>query len=145
MAVPESEVASSEAASNMIEGGIRALVSRNRLAVAAEMVEPQHFDDPLQVGAQSIADIDKLMGELQMARDYLQSESERVRQMMARYAHLAETASASVKIIADSVGRWRNSDKQADLVLPHASAPGLSPADGGDGPDCQEATAIGRG
>ena len=49
----------------------------------------------------------KLMGELQTARDYLQSEGERVRQMMVRYAHLAQTA--SVKIIAESVGKWRNS------------------------------------
>jgi len=144
MAGPESEVANSEAASNMIEGGIRALVRRNRLAVAAEMVEPQHFDDPLQAGATSIADIDKLMGELQMARDYLQSEGERVQQMMARYVHLAETASASVKIIADSLGKWRNSDKQADLALPHTSAPDLSPA-GDNEPDGQETTAIGRG
>lgn len=45
--------------------------------------------------------IDKLVGELQMARNYLQSEGERVRQMMARYIHLADTASASVKIIAN--------------------------------------------
>ena len=41
------------------------------------------------------------MGERQMARNYLQSEGERVRQMMARYIHLADTASASVKIIAN--------------------------------------------
>jgi hypothetical protein len=129
MAVPETEVASTETSSNTIEGGIRALVRRNRLAVAAEMVAPEHCDDPLQAGEMSIADIDKLMGELQMARDYLQSEGERVRQMMARYAHLAETASASVKIIAESLGKWRNSDKQPDLVLPHTSAPDLSPAD----------------
>ena len=144
MGVPELEVASSEAASNTIEGGIRALVRRNRLAVAAEMVKPEHFDEPLQAGATSIADIDKLMGELQTARDYLQSEGERVRQMMARYAHLAETASASVKIIADSIGRWRNPDKQADLALPHTSAPDLSASDNDDAPG-HDRTATGRG
>ena len=38
-----------------------------------------------------MADIDKLMGELQTARDYLQSEGEKVRWMTARYAHLAQT------------------------------------------------------
>jgi hypothetical protein len=145
MAVHESEVASSEAAPNTIEGGIRALVKRNRLAVAAEMVEPEHFDDPLQAGAMSIGEIDKLMGELQMARDYLRSEGERVRQMMARYAHLAETASASVKIIADSLGRWRNADKPADLALPHTSAPDLSPADDNDAPEGQQTADCGRG
>ena len=145
MGVPESEVASSEATSTTLEGGIRALVRRNRLAVAAEMVEPEHFDVPLQAGAISIADIDKLMGELQTARDYLQSEGERVRQMMARYAHLAETASASVKIIADSIGRWRNSDKQTDLALPHTLAPELSPADNDDAHDGHERAATARG
>ena len=46
----------------MLEGGIRALVRRNRLAVAAELVtEPS--EDALIAGATSIADIDKLMGE----------------------------------------------------------------------------------
>ena len=125
----------------MIDGGIRALVRRNRLGVAAEMIEPEHFGDPLQAGAMSIADIDKLIGELQMARDYLRSEGERVQQMMSRYAHLAETASASVKIIADSLGRWRNADKQADLALPHASAPDLSPTDDSDAAEGRQATA----
>jgi hypothetical protein len=138
MADPESEVASPEA----IEGGIRALVKRNRLAVAAEKVASEHCADPLQAGEISIADINKLMGELQMARDYLQSEGERVRQIMARYAHLAETASASVKIIAESVGKWRNSDKQPDLALPHTSAPDLSPADDNSN---LERSAVGRG
>ena len=73
----------------MLEGGIRALVRRNRLAIAAELVaEP--CDDALIAGATSIADIDKLMGELQTARNYLQSEGEQVRRMTARYAHLAQ-------------------------------------------------------
>jgi hypothetical protein len=145
MGLSELEVTSSEAASSTLEGGIRALVSRNRLAVAAEMIQPEHFDDPLQAGAKSISDIDKLMRELQTARDYLQSEGERVRQMLARYAHLAETASASVTIIADSIGRWRNSDKPADLALPHTSAPDLSPVDNDDPPVGHERTATGRG
>ena len=99
-----SELPISDTATNTLEGGIRALVRRNRLAVAAELIaEP--CEDALIAGATSIADIDKLMGELQTARDYLQSEGERVRRMTARYAHLAETASASVKIIAEKLGQ----------------------------------------
>jgi hypothetical protein len=65
--------------------------------------------------------------------------------MMSRYAHLAETASASVKIIADSIGRWRNTDRQADLALPHTSAPDLSPADNDEGPADHERAATGHG
>jgi hypothetical protein len=110
-----------------IEGGIRALVRRNRLAVAAELVQPPG-EDALTAGAASIADIDRLMSELQTARDFLESEAERVRRVNARYAHLAQTASASVKVIADSLGRWRDTDgNQARAGMPRPEAPSLSP------------------
>jgi hypothetical protein len=131
MSVTDSESPTSDTATEMLEGGIRALVRRNRLAIAAELVaEP--CDDALIAGATSIADIDKLMGELQTARNYLQSEGERVRRMTARYAHLAQTASASVKIIAESVGKWRNAevDSKEHSAIPRAHAPELSPVDG---------------
>ena len=65
-------------------------------------------DDALMAGAASIADIDRLMDELQRARDFLQSEGERLRKMNASYANLAQTASASAKIIAESLGKWRD-------------------------------------
>ena len=70
-------------------------------------------DDILARGAASIADIEKLMGELQTARDYLKAEGERVRRSNARYAHLTSTASASVKIIAESMGKWRTTEIEA--------------------------------
>ena len=85
-----------------IEGGIRAIVRGNRPASAAGFC-----DDILAAGATSIADIEKLMEELQIARDYLEAEGERVRRLTTRYAHLTQTASASVKIIAESLGKWR--------------------------------------
>jgi hypothetical protein len=129
----DAESPTSDTATEMLEGGIRALVRRNRLAVAAELVgEP--CEDALIAGATSIADIDRLMGELQTARNYLQSEGEKVRQMTARYAHLAQTASASVKIIAESLGKWRNGDaaSQAHADVPKTHAPDLSPVDDGE-------------
>jgi hypothetical protein len=133
MGVADLELPISDTATNTLEGGIRALVRRNRLAVAAELIaEP--CEDALIAGATSIADIDKLMGELQTARDYLQSEGERVRRMTVRYAHLAQTASASVKIIAESVGKWRNAEtvSQEYAAMPRAHAPDLSPVDDGE-------------
>jgi hypothetical protein len=60
-----------------------------------------------KVGATSIAAIEKLIGELQEARDFLQSEGERVRRETERYTNLTQTASASVKIISDTVAGWR--------------------------------------
>ena len=76
----------------------------HRPARAAEPAA-ETCDDVMALGTTSIADIEKLMEELQTARNYLQSEGERVRRVNARYAHLAQTASASVKVIAESLGK----------------------------------------
>jgi hypothetical protein len=70
-------------------------------------------DDIVAFGATSIGEIEKLMEELRIARDYLRSEGERVRRINAHYAHLTRTASASVKIIAESMGKWRTTEIEA--------------------------------
>ena len=69
---------------------------------------PELCSDVLKAGATSIAEITKLMSELQAARDYLHAEGQRVHRMAERYAHLTRTASASVKIISESMGKWRS-------------------------------------
>ena len=65
------------------------------------------------VGMTSIADIDNLVSELQEARDYLQSEEERIRAETVRYISLTGAASASVKIIFDALRAWRTADHSA--------------------------------
>jgi hypothetical protein len=65
------------------------------------------------VGITSITDIDNLVSELQEARDYLQSEGERIRAEVAHYAALAGAASASVKIIFDVLRAWRTTGHPA--------------------------------
>ena len=130
MGVADAKSPAPDTATEMLEGGIRALVRRNKLAVAAELIaEPT--EDALIAGATSIADIGKLMEELETARDYLHYEGERLRQMTARYAHLAQTASASVKVIAESLGKWRKAETASleDPAMPRAHAPDLSPVD----------------
>jgi hypothetical protein len=126
MDAAESELSISDTATKTIEGGIRALVLGNRPTSA---VEP--CDDILAAGATAIADIEKLMEELQTARDYLQAEGERVRQVTVRYAHLAQTASASAKIIADSIGKWHNLEtdtaSESHTAMIEAPAPKLVP------------------
>ena len=102
MDAAESKLSISDTATKAIEGGIRSLVRANKLVDV-----PEFSDDVIAAGAASIADIEKLMAELLVARDYLQVEGERVRRINANYAHLAQTASASVKIIAESIGKWR--------------------------------------
>jgi hypothetical protein len=65
------------------------------------------FSDVLQAGAKSIAEIERLMAELHAAREYLTSEGDRIRRDAARYAHLTQSASASVKMISESMEKWR--------------------------------------
>jgi hypothetical protein len=114
----ESRSPTPDTAMKTMEWDIRALVRGNRPADA-----PGASDDAISAGATSIADIEKLMAELLVARDYLQSEGDRVRRINANYHHLAETASASVKVIAETIGKWRNSENepanQASKVIGH--------------------------
>jgi hypothetical protein len=65
------------------------------------------------VGMASITDIDNLVSELEDARDYLQSEGQRIRAEVAHYAALAGAASASVKIIFDVLRAWRTTGHPA--------------------------------
>ena len=60
-----------------------------------------------KVGATSIAEIEKLIGELQQAKHFLQTEGERIRRETVRYIKFAQLVLASVKIIFDTVSGWR--------------------------------------
>jgi hypothetical protein len=60
-----------------------------------------------QVGATSIAEVEEMIGELQEAKDFLQSEGERVQRETEHYTTLTQMASASVKIISDTIAQWR--------------------------------------
>ena len=113
MNAAESRLSISDTATKSIEGGIRAIVRGNRPAGAAG-----RCDDILTAGAASIAEIEKLMADLLTARDYLEAEGERVRRLTTRYAHLTQTASASVKIIAESLGKWRNFEPESISQAP---------------------------
>ena len=83
------------------------------LPVAKQSNATEPGDDIVAFGENSIGEIEKLMEELRIARDYLRSEGERVRRINAHYAHLTRTASASVKIIAESMGKWRITEIEA--------------------------------
>jgi len=54
-----------------------------------------------------MAEIDRLLAELQAQKIFLQSEGERIERETARYVNLTQMASASVKIIFDTVSGWR--------------------------------------
>jgi hypothetical protein len=60
-----------------------------------------------KVGAPSIAQIEKLIRELQEARNLLEAEGERVQRETARYIKFAQVASASVEMISNILSGWR--------------------------------------
>jgi hypothetical protein len=65
-----------------------------------------------QVGATSIAEIDRLIAELQEVKTHLQSEGERVEQEMVRYTKLTQMASFTAKIIFDAISQWHPASNQ---------------------------------
>ena len=83
------------------------------LPAAKQSNTTENGDDIVAFGDASIGEIEKLIEELRAARDYLRSEGERVRRVNALYAHLTRTASASVKIISESMGKWRTTEMEA--------------------------------
>ena len=60
-----------------------------------------------KVGAPSIAQIEKLIGELHEARNLLEAEGERIQRETARCIKFAQMASGSVKIISETLSGWR--------------------------------------
>jgi hypothetical protein len=60
-----------------------------------------------KIAATSVEELDRLIGELQQAKAYLQSEGERIERETAGYVQLSQTALESVKIISETVGEWR--------------------------------------
>lgn len=101
--------------------------SGNSLIAAAANLADDNCDDALMAGATSIADIDRLMDDLQIARDYLQSEGEKLRRVTSSYAHLARTASASAKVISESMVTWGLNQTSPSLAIALPQAPSLSP------------------
>ena len=65
-----------------------------------------------QIGDTSIAEIDRLIAELQEAKSYLQSEGERIERETVRYTNLTQMASFTAKIIFDAISQWHPASNQ---------------------------------
>ena len=61
-----------------------------------------------RVAGSSIKEIDNLIDELQIVRDFLRNEGERVQREITSYAQASHAAMASAKVISDSMGQWKN-------------------------------------
>ena len=60
-----------------------------------------------RVAGASIAEIEKLISELESLRDLLHSEGQRVQREISGYAQLSQAAMKSTRMIADNVTQWK--------------------------------------
>jgi hypothetical protein len=74
----------------------------------------ENDSDPHALAASAVTEIDKLMGDLVSAREYLMAEAERVKRETARLNNLSKTAMASMHIIFDNFRKWQQDGKQAE-------------------------------
>ena len=115
-----SEVDEAAATVNEVEGEIREFVRRD----ISIFRRPRQGDNGeaaaeninaliQRVSAQSVGEIERVMGELGQVRDMLRTEGDRVQREIAGYAALSQAAMTSMKIIADSLAQWRPTAAEA--------------------------------
>ena len=128
--VESTEVDSNLAAVSEVEAGIRDFV-RNDIAYLrrppsglsstglpsttdAPPLEPNHeatvnnVNSLIQrVAGTSLAEIEKLIAELESLRDLLHAEGQRVQREISGYAQLSQAAMKSTRMIADNVTQWK--------------------------------------
>ena len=117
----EAEVDNNLAAVSEVEAGIRDFV-RNDIAylrrpVASPETAPlepnteatvNNVNSLIQrVAGTSLAEIEKLISELESLRDLLHAEGQRVQREISGYAQLSQAAMKSTRMIADNVAQWK--------------------------------------
>jgi hypothetical protein len=112
-------VAAATAAVEQVEGEIRAFVRRDVSSFRRPRTETgdagvDNISSVIErVSGASVAEIDRVIAELSRVRDMLRSEGERVQREIAGYANLSQAAMTSMKIIAESVTKWKSQNPQA--------------------------------
>jgi hypothetical protein len=115
------EVDNDLAAVSEVEAGIRDFVRNDiaylrRPAVAAEAAPldanaeatVNNVNSLIQrVAGTSLAEIEKLISELESLRDLLHAEGQRVQREISGYAQLSQAAMKSTRMIADNVTQWK--------------------------------------
>jgi hypothetical protein len=116
------EVDGNLAAVSEVEAGIRDFVRNDiaylrRPAVASPEAAPldataeatvNNVNSLIQrVAGTSLAEIEKLISELESLRDLLHAEGQRVQREISGYAQLSQAAMKSTRMIADNVTQWK--------------------------------------
>jgi hypothetical protein len=119
----ETEVDTNLAAVSEVEAGIRDFV-RNDIAYLRRPPGMLNADDTAlepsaeatvnnvnsliqRVAGTSLAEIEKLISELESLRDLLHAEGQRVQREISGYAQLSQAAMKSTRMIADNVTQWK--------------------------------------
>lgn len=106
---------------NEVEAGIRdfvrndiAYLRRPPIAAEAATLDPSaettvnNVNSLIQrVAGTSLAEIEKLISELESLRDLLHAEGQRVQREISGYAQLSQAAMKSTRMIADNVTQWK--------------------------------------
>jgi hypothetical protein len=119
---PTEEADNNLAAVSEVEAGIRDFVRNDiaylrRPAVASPETAPldasaeatvNNVNSLIQrVAGTSLAEIEKLISELESLRDLLHAEGQRVQREISGYAQLSQAAMKSTRMIADNVTQWK--------------------------------------
>ena len=101
-----------------LEGEIREFVRRDTSTTPPSAPPPQGKDSELiathvgslvqQVSGTSVQEIEKLITELQILRDMLQSEAVRVQREIVEFAALIQNATRSIRTSSESLSLWQN-------------------------------------
>jgi len=118
----EVDVDNNLAAVSEVEAGIRDFV-RNDIAYLRRPMAVNATEAPLDPGAEatvtnvnsliqrvagtSLAEIEKLISELEGLREILHAEGQRVQREISGYAQLSQAAMKSTRMIADNVQQWK--------------------------------------
>ena len=118
----EVDVDNNLAAESEVEAGIRDFV-RNDIAYLRRPMAVNATEAPLDPGAEatvtnvnsliqrvagtSLAEIEKLISELEGLREILHAEGQRVQREISGYAQLSQAAMKSTRMIADNVQQWK--------------------------------------
>jgi hypothetical protein len=95
------------------EGQIREFIRRD---VTARRRTREETGDPAvdnvnllieRVSGQTVAEIERVIGELSAMREMLRREGERVQRELTGYAGLSQSAMMSMKIIGESLAQWK--------------------------------------
>jgi len=116
-----SEVDTNLAAVSEVEAGIRDFVRNDIAYLRRPVTSPETA--PLEANADatvnnvnsliqrvagtSLAEIEKLIGELESLRDLMHAEGQRVQREISGYAQLSQAAMKSTRMIADNVSQWK--------------------------------------